>query len=115
MSKHLTWNLHPPPKLPLPLGRLESEEGSRQGQVSAQGRCRLDPMWVGAAQVLRWECVFTLAGAKRSLRSSLTVSRALLTPCCSTPLPQITYRNVIVGMFPDTPSHFFFLILEAIW
>lgn len=78
MSKHLTWNLHPPPKLPLPLGRLESEEGSRQGQVSAQGRCRLDPMWVGAAQVLRWECVFTLAGAKRSLRSSLTVSRTPL-------------------------------------
>lgn len=43
MSKHLAWNLHPPPKLPWPLRRLESEEGSREGRVSARGRCRLNP------------------------------------------------------------------------
>lgn len=109
MSKCLTWSLHPPPKLPWPLGRgggiKESEEGSRQGQVSAQGRCRLDPMWVGATQILRWAYVFMFVGGKISLRSVLSVSRALLTPCCCTPLPKTLYSRIFLGLFPDTQPH----------
>lgn len=104
MSKGLAWSLHPPPKLLWPLGRLKSEERPRQGQVSARGRCRLDPMWVGATQVLRWECVFMFVGAKSSLRCVLSVSRALLTPCCSTPLPKILHSRIVcyrvVSRFP---------------
>lgn len=95
MSKGLARSLHPPSKLPWPLGRLKSGEGSRQGQVSARGRCRLNSMWVGATQVLRWEYAFMVVGAKSSLRSVLSVSRVLLTPCCSTPLPKILYSRIV--------------------
>lgn len=42
-------------------------------------------------------------GTESCLRSSLS---GLLIPCCSTPLSKITYRSIIVALFPDTPSHF---------
>lgn len=64
-------------------------------------------MWVGTTQVLRWEYVFMFVGAKSSLRSVLSVSRALLTPCCSTPLfPKFYIVGLfVVGLFLDTQCH----------
>lgn len=84
--------------------KTQSEDGSRQGQVSPLGWRRLDSVWVEPTQVLRWECMFMFVGANSSLRSFLPVFRVLLTPCFSTPLPQMRYSNIIVGFFPDTLS-----------